>query len=125
MYTHKRGNSQNHNSTFFSVFSFLFFSLLQLPVHQVVKLVVEVDRVCRYVKHRIQVQVLSGPSEAVRHGGGRRTKNLQGEREKEEKGGKKEKRGERKERRKGKVRARRAREDDVGILHLYRCKTPT
>ena len=41
----------------------------------------------------------TGPSEAVRHGGGRRTKNLQGERErKEEKGGKKEKRGERKER---------------------------
>ena len=39
----------------------------------------------------------AGPSEAVRHGGGRRTKNLQGEREKEKKGGKKEKRGERKE----------------------------
>ena len=38
-----------------------------------------------------------GPSEAVWHGGGRRTKNLQGEGEKEEKGGKKEKRGERKE----------------------------
>ena len=35
----------------------------------------------------------AGPSEAVRHGGGRRTKNLQGEREreKEEKGGKKRK----------------------------------
>ena len=40
----------------------------------------------------------TGPSEAVQHGGGRRTKNLQGEREKEEKGGKKEKRGERKAR---------------------------
>ena len=41
----------------------------------------------------------SGPSEAVRHGGGRHTKNLQGEREreKENKRGKKEKRGERKE----------------------------
>ena len=38
----------------------------------------------------------------MRHGGGRRTKNLQGEREKEEKGGKKEERGERKEMRKGK-----------------------
>ena len=36
----------------------------------------------------------TGPSEAVRHGGGRRPKNLQGEREKEKKGGKKEKRGE-------------------------------
>ena len=33
----------------------------------------------------------------VRHGGGRRTKNLQGEREKEKKGEKKVKRGERKE----------------------------
>ena len=31
MYTHNRRNSLNHNSTFFSVFSFLFFSLLQLP----------------------------------------------------------------------------------------------
>ena len=41
----------------------------------------------------------AGPSEAVRYGGGRRTKNLKGEiRKKEEKGGKKEKRGERKER---------------------------
>ena len=47
------------------------------------------------------------------------------EREKEEKGGRKEKRGERKERRKRKERARRAREKDVGLLHLYRCKTPT
>ena len=59
-----------------------------------------------------------GPSEAVRHGGGRQTKNLQGEREKEEKGGKKErkkeKRGERKERgEKKKERERRAREKDV------------
>ena len=46
-----------------------------------------------------QKSIPSGPSEAVRHGGGRRTKNLQGERDrkKEEKGGKKEKRGERKE----------------------------
>ena len=39
----------------------------------------------------------TGPSEAVRHGGGRRTKNLQGEGEKEGKGGEKEKRGERKD----------------------------
>ena len=31
MYTHDRRNSQNDNSTFFSVFSLLFFSLLQLP----------------------------------------------------------------------------------------------
>ena len=46
--------------------------------------------------------VFPGPSEAVRHGGGRRTKNLQGEREreKEEKGGKKVKKGERKEEKK-------------------------
>ena len=46
--------------------------------------------------------MVPGPSEVVRHGGGRRTKNLQGEGEKEEKGGKKEKRGKRKEKRKGK-----------------------
>ena len=41
----------------------------------------------------------AGPSEAVRHGGGRCTNYLQGEikKKKEEKGGKKEKRGERKE----------------------------
>ena len=53
-----------------------------------------------------------GPSEAVRHGDGRRTKNLQGDREKEEKGGKKEKRGE-----KRKERERRGREKNV--LRLY------
>ena len=56
----------------------------------------------------------------MRHGGRRRTKNLQGEREgeKEEKGGKKEKRGERKERRKRKERARSLIEkNDVGLLH--------
>ena len=47
------------------------------------------------------------------------------EREKEEKGGKKGKRGERKKRgEKRKVMARRARAKDVGLLRLYRCKTP-
>ena len=54
----------------------------------------------------------------MRHGGGRRTnKNLQGEREKEEKAGKKEKRGERKGMIKREIRERRAGEKDV--LHLW------
>ena len=58
----------------------------------------------------------SGPSEAVRHGGSRRTKNLQGERvRKGREGGKKEKRGE-KER---KERERRVRE-----AKRKRCITP-
>ena len=39
-------------------------------------------------------------------------------------GRKKEKRGERKERRKRKEMVRRAREKDLGLLRLYRCKTP-
>ena len=59
----------------------------------------------------------AGLSEAVRHGGGRHTKNLQGEikKKKEEKEGKKEKekRGERKEGRKWKEKEGRAREKDV------------
>ena len=63
-----------------------------------------------------------GPSEAGRHGGGRRTKNLQGEREKRKRREEKEKRGERKERRKRKERERSSREKDV--LCLYGCKTP-
>ena len=58
-----------------------------------------------------------GPSEAVRHGGGRRTKNLQGEREKRKRR-EERKRKEEKEREKKKERARRAREKDVGLLHL-------
>ena len=66
---------------------------------------------------------VSGPWEAVRHGGGRRTKNLQGEGEKEEKGGKTEKRGERKERRKGKERERRVREKDVLRLLKHPLRT--
>ena len=41
----------------------------------------------------------AGPSEAVRHGGGRRTKNLQGEREKRKRR-EERKRGERKEEKK-------------------------
>ena len=76
--------------------------------------------ITRPVGTNLELVRRAGPSEEVRHGGGRRTKNLQGEREK---GGKKEKRGERKERRKRKERARRAREKDVGLLHLYRFKT--
>ena len=68
---------------------------------------------------RDQKQLPAGPSEAVRHGGSRRTKNLQGERvRKGREGGKKEKRGE-KERRKRKERERRARE-----AKRERCITP-
>ena len=56
-----------------------------------------------------------GPSEAVRHGGDRRTKILQGEREKRKRREKKkETRGERKERgEKRKEMERRSREKDV------------
>ena len=59
------------------------------------------------------LECCSGPSEAVRHGGGRRTKNLQGEGKKEEKGGKKEKRVER-ERERGENRKEREREEKMG-----------
>ena len=48
---------------------------------------------------------LPGPSEAVRHGGGRRTKNLQGEREnKKRREGRKEREKRRKKRERGKER---------------------
>ena len=70
--------------------------------------------------------MVAGPSEAVRHGGGCCTKNLQGERERKGREGRKEKEKRRKKRdgRKRKEMARRAREKDVGLLRLCRCKTP-
>ena len=59
----------------------------------------------------------AGLSEAVRHGGGCRTKNLQGEikkkKKKEEKGRKKEKRGERKE--KGEIGKKKGQKDVLGL----------
>ena len=58
----------------------------------------------------------AGTSEAVRHGGGRRTKNLQGEikkKKRREERKRKEKRRKKRERRKRKERERGVREKDV------------
>ena len=73
-----------------------------------------------YVCSPDQVINEAAPSEGVRHGGGRRTKNLQGEREKRKRR-EERKRKEEKEKReeKRKEMATRAREKDVGLLRLY------
>ena len=63
----------------------------------------------------------TGPSEAVRHGGSRRTKNLQGERvRKGREEGKKEK-GEKREERKGEESKR---SYEKKMYYAYGCKTP-
>ena len=75
----------------------------------------------RHIK-LIQLLHSSGPSEAVRHGGGRRTKNLQGERERE--GGKKERKRkterEEKKERKGEESKRERCIRPMGVKHPLR-----
>ena len=68
------------------------------------------------------VQGLSGPSEAVRHGGGRRTKNLQEERERKGREGRKE-RGKRRKKREEK-KERMGEESKRKMYCAYWCKTP-